>query len=62
MANVKVRATALHVLESGRPLAPGDVLSLPEGQATELIDAGKAVAVPKPTPKKKETSNEPAGS
>ncbi len=54
MRNQRVRATALTYTESGRPLAPGEEASLPDHEASRLIDSGNAVQVA-PKPKKTNT-------
>lgn len=58
----KVRATAICNTASGRPLAPGDEVSLPDTEATRLIETGRAVALATRKPaSKKETADASSG-
>lgn len=57
MPNQRVRATALTYTDSGRPLAPGEEASLPDQEASRLIDSGCAVRV---TPKSKKPATKEA--
>lgn len=49
MANRKVRATALTHTSNGRPLAPGDEVTVPDVEAERLVDSGRAVMVAVPS-------------
>lgn len=57
----KVRATAITHTAKGRPLAPGDEVSLPDEEANGLLTDGKAVLVAATTKTKKETADASSG-
>jgi hypothetical protein len=55
MANRNVRAVGLDTLENGRPVAPGDEISVSEREAARLVEKGTAIYLPaaiKQQPKK----------
>lgn len=54
----RVRVTAITHTAKGRPLAPGDEVSLPDSEAESLQTAGKAVLI---ATTKKEKTNATSG-
>lgn len=60
--SVKVRATAITHTANGRPLAPGDEVSLPDREAERLVNSGKAVGLSvRKTTTKKEKADATSG-